>query len=514
MTHYRCGVRTRPVLVAATAAALVLASCTPSDGDDPAPSGSTSSGTPDAQSAPEGFEDYYTQELDWEQCGAGYECATAEAPVDWADADSGSIELGLKRLPATGDKQGSLLVNPGGPGASGITFVTDARSVFGQPLQEAFDIVGFDPRGVGESAPVVCLDDADKDAALSEDFSDDQAGIDALEESLKEWADACEENTGDQLAHVDTQSAARDMDMLRSALGDEELNYLGFSYGTQLGATYAGLFPETAGRLVLDGAIDTTLTSDEISAEQAVGFENALRAYVEDCQSGADCPLTGDVDAGMEQIHDLLERAYDDPLPTDSDRDLTQTLMFYGIALPLYSQGNWPLLTEAVDEAVTQGTGSTFLYLADFYNDREPDGSFSTNSSEAFRAINCLDDAGNPDMDFMDEQAAEIEAAAPTMGEFFTYNGLTCWDWPYAAVDQEFDLAAAGAPPIVVVGTTNDPATPYVWAEGLADTLDSGVLVTYDGEGHTAYGSSNSCVSDAVESYLVDGDVPEDGLTC
>lgn len=508
---------TRPTLLAASAAAiaLILAACSPAaDETTPDEPSSATSVVPADEGAPEGFEDYYAQAIDWEACDAGYECATATAPTDWSNPDSDPIDLGIKRLPAIGEKQGSLLVNPGGPGASGISFVTDARSVFGEPLQQAFDIVGFDPRGVGESAPVECLDDAAKDEALSEDFSDDEAGLAAMQESLEEWADACDANTGDQLGHVDTQSAARDMDMLRSALGDEGLNYLGFSYGTQLGATYAGLFPDRAGRLVLDGAIDTTLSSDEISAEQAVGFENALRAYVEDCQSGAGCPLTGSVDDGLAQVHDMLERAYDSPLPTDSDRDLTQSLMFYGIALPLYSQGNWAILTQAITEVVETGTGSTFLYLADTYNDREPDGSFSTNSNEAFRAINCLDDTGNPDMDFMDQQAEEIEAAAPTMGEFFTYNGLTCWDWPFAAVDQEFDLAAAGAPPIVVVGTTNDPATPYIWAEGLADTLDSGVLVTYEGEGHTAYGSSNECVSDAVEGYLVDGQVPDDGLTC
>lgn len=504
---------TRPTLAVASAVALslVLAACT-AGGDSANPTGVTPSSAADG--APDGFIDYYTQDVVWEACGSGYECATLTAPTDWADPDSEPLDLAIKRLPALGERQGSLLINPGGPGASGISFVTQARATFGQPVQEAFDIVGFDPRGVGDSSPIVCLDDADKDRALSEDFANDEQGRAAMQESLEEWADACDENTGDQLGHVDTQSAARDMDMMRSVLGDAKLNYLGFSYGTQLGATYAGLFPQNAGRLVLDGAIDTTLNSDEISAQQAVGFENALRAYVADCQSGADCPLAGDVDAGMAQVHDLLEQAFDDPLPTDSDRDLTQSLMFYGIALPLYSQGNWPRLTEALTEAVQEGTGSTFLWLADIYNDREPDGSFSTNSAEAFRAINCLDDAGNPDMAFMEEQAAEIEAAAPTMGQFFTYNGLTCWDWPVAEVEPAFDLAAAGAPPIVVIGTTNDPATPYVWAEGLADTLDSGVLLTYEGEGHTAYGSSNACVSDAVEGYLVDGDVPEDGLTC
>ncbi|ROS76618.1 alpha/beta hydrolase [Cellulomonas sp. PhB143] len=500
---------------------VVLAGCTPAGKDqNPVdPSSGTASSAPGSDAAPAGdgaptgFESYYTQDLAWKKCGGGFECATAAAPISWDDADSGSIDLALKRLPASGDRKGSLLTDPGGPGASGVEFVGDAKSLFGDPVRESYDIVGFDPRGVSGSSPVRCFDDARKDESLSKDFPETDAGLADLRTELKAWADACQKNTGPQLATVDTQSAARDMDMLRAALGDGTLTYVGFSYGTQLGATYAGLFPDRVGRMVLDGAIDTSLDADEISAQQAVGFENALRAYVKDCQTGK-CPLTGSVDDGMAQIKDLLDGALDDPLPTDSDRDLTQTLMFYGIALPLYSKANWPLLTQALTEAIDKGTGTTFLLLSDYYNDRNPDGSYTGNSAEAFRAVNCLDDPGNPDMAFMDAQAKQIEAAAPTMGEFFTYNGLTCADWPEAPVKKDFDLHAKGAAPIVVVGTTNDPATPYVWAQGLAKTLDSGRLLTYQGEGHTAYGSSNSCIGDSVDDYLVDGTLPAEGKTC
>ncbi|PJJ77509.1 alpha/beta hydrolase family protein [Sediminihabitans luteus] len=522
-THYRYGVSmrtSRPATVAVVVAALVtalLAGCdAPGKEQTPTldPSASSTQGADPLAGAPAGYESYYGQTLEWESCGGGYECTDADAPISWQDPDLGSIQLALKRLPASGDRQGSLLINPGGPGSSGVEFVTSAASIIGDRVKGAYDLVGFDPRGVGGSAPVKCLDDADKDASLSASYPHTTEGIAAMADDLEAWAQACDENTGEQLATVDTQSAARDMDMLRAVLGDEQLHYLGFSYGTQLGATYAGLFPQTVGRMVLDGAIDTTLDADEISAEQAVGFENALRAYVTDCLGGRACPLSGSVDGGMQQIRDLLDRTLEDPLPTDSDRDLTQSLTFYGIALPLYSKANWSLLTNALSDALEDGDGSTLLYLADFYNDRQPDGSFSSNSAEAFRAINCLDDRGNPDPDFMAEQAEEIEAAAPTMGEFFTYSGLTCADWPVPEVEQQFDLHASGAAPIVVVGTTNDPATPYVWAQGLAKTLDSATLVTFEGEGHTAYGSSNDCVGDAVDDYLVDGTVPKDGLTC
>jgi pimeloyl-ACP methyl ester carboxylesterase len=503
----------RATVAALLGGALLLAGCT-TPAKEQAPVRS-SEAAPVTAGAPDGFEDYYAQELEWTECGS-FECATADAPMSWHDPDAGSIELALIRTRAEGEKIGSLLVNPGGPGGSGTDFVRSASSRFGQPLRDGFDIVGFDPRGVQGSTAVTCFDDARKDESLSMDFDlGSDAGLAAMADEARAWGEACAENTGELLGQVDTQSAARDMDMLRAALGDNELHYLGYSYGTQLGATYAGLFPDRAGRLVLDGAIDTSLSSDEISRGQAVGFENALRAYVTDCQAGAECPLSGSVDDGMRQVRAVLDQAYERPFPTsDPDRVVTQTLAFYGVAVTLYDEASWPMLTQALDEAVNEGTGDVLLYLADFYNDRTSDGSFATNSSEAFRAVGCLDDPGDSDPDAMRASAAEIEAAAPTMGTFFTYGGLVCADWPAPQAEPEFDLHAEGAPPIVVIGTTNDPATPYVWAEGLADTLASGVLVTYEGEGHTAYGRSNGCVADAVEKYLVDGEVPQDGTTC
>jgi pimeloyl-ACP methyl ester carboxylesterase len=506
--------RTAALTAATLTVALLLGACAPSPKSQ-SPAGTASTGsTATGEDVPAELAEYYGQTLVWEDCGGGFECTTATAPLSWQEPAQGQIELALKRLPASGEKIGSLLTNPGGPGGSGIEYITSMGGSIGEPVREAYDVIGFDPRGVGASTPVVCLDDAAKDVALSKAYDDTDAGRAQMSADLKAWADACAQNTGDLLGHVDTQSAARDMDMLRAVLGDEKLNYLGFSYGTQLGATYAGLYPEKVGRMVLDGAIDTTLTSDEVSAQQAVGFENALRAYVEDCQAGKGCPLTGDVDDGMKQVRALLDQTAERPLRTASERRLTSTLAFYGIALPLYNSESWGALTQGLDLAINDDDGTLLLGYADLYNGRNTDGTFKDNSAEAFRAINCLDARGNPDPEFMAEQAAEIEKAAPTMGSFFTYGGLTCVDWPYPVVDQEFDLHAKGAAPILVVGTTNDPATPYVWSEGLAKTLDSAVLLTWEGEGHTAYGRSNACVEDTVDSYLVDGKVPEDGKVC
>lgn len=463
--------------------------------------------------APKGYEDYYGQSLEWTECGEGFQCATASAPLSWHDAGAGSIEIALKRIPASGQKVGSLLVNPGGPGGSGVDFVGDPAR-FGQSLRSSFDIVGFDPRGVGQSTPVKCYDDAGKDEFLSKDYPYTPEGLAERQQAVRDWGRACAENTGPLLGNVDTQSAARDMDMLRGALGDDKLHYLGFSYGTQLGATYAGLFPDRSGRLVLDGALDTTLGSDEVALQQAEGFESALRAYVTDCQTSSDCPLTGDVTSGLQQIQAIVEDAEPNPVPTSSGRVVTKKLAFYGVAVTMYDEASWSFLTRALQEVLWEGTGDDLLYLADVYNDRSEDGTFKSNSEEAFRAINCADSRAEEDMDKMQQLAEQIEQAAPTLGESFGYSGIECTDWPYPPAEQEFDPAAEGAPPIVVVGTTNDPATPYRWAESLAKTLSSAVLVTYEGEGHTAYGRSNTCIADAVEDYLVEGTVPEDGLTC
>lgn len=458
---------------------------------------------------------FYEQTVDWSDCGSGFECADIEVPFDWDDPAADTITLGAKRYPASGEKQGTVLINPGGPGGSGVEFVQYVPFLFGQPLLENFDVLGFDPRGVGESSPVSCLTDAERDVSDAKTYTPDDAGLAEMRADAKTFGEKCLENTGPVLGEVDTQSSARDMDVIRHVVGDEKLNYLGYSYGTQLGATYAGLYPENVGRMVLDGAIDLRLSDHEMSLQQAVGFENALTAFVDDCLASGSCPLTGTTDEALAQVTGLLDQILANPMPTgDPARPLTQTLAFYGIAQPLYSQQLWGQLTDALDSAISDGDGSGLLASADSYNSRNTDGTYADNQGEAFRAINCLDSRTEVDMATLDAEADEIEAEAPTVGQFFTYGGLGCADWPFPQAEKTGDLAASGAAPILVVGTTNDPATPYVWAQGLAEQLESGVLVTYEGEGHTAYGQSNSCVLDTVDEYFVDGTVPDEGLVC
>src|SRR5690625_3064457 len=404
----------------ALVALLVLVGCSPPPRHQAPVTPATPPAVPD-DVAPE-LADFYTQVPQWTECG-DLQCADVRVPLDWDDPAGAEITVAIARVAASGTKVGSLLLNPGGPGGSGIDLAEQAVAVFGDRLFESFDIVGFDPRGVGRSHPVECLDDAGKDALFTRDF--DYSTADGFTEALEAWEKygaACATSTGPLLGHVDTISAARDMDVIRAAVGDETLTYLGYSYGTLLGATYASLFPERAGRLVLDGALDPTLDGHTLNLGQARGFENALRAYVEHCQSQSDCPLTGSVDDGLEQISELVERARRSPLTTsDPARGPTATMLFYGIAVTLYDDRTWFLLTEALREALGTGEASTFLFLSDFYFDREPSGEYTTNQIDAFHAINCADGRADADPEQLRAEAAEILGVAPTLGEFFGY---------------------------------------------------------------------------------------------
>ncbi|MFE6963933.1 alpha/beta hydrolase [Agromyces sp. NPDC057679] len=496
----------------ALAAVLALSACVPSFLEPSAPVS-----TPTGEEVSAELEPFYTQVLEWERCGDGMGCTTAKAPLDWNDPSAGEIDLALVRHAASGEKVGSLLVNPGGPGGSGYDFVLDSLDyAVGEPLQERFDIVGFDPRGVGRSSAVACYDAAEMDDYLygivpAERGSDEW--IEAVGSAAADFGAACDENTGALLPNVDTESAARDMDLLRAVLGDEQLNYLGFSYGTFLGATYAELYPEKVGRLVLDGAIDPSASDFEVSKAQSVGFERALDAYLEDCLASDDCPFDGTVDASRDEIGRLLASVDQSPLRGSDGRMVGADTLLTAIIYPLYSADSWPYLSDML-EATMLGDADPALAFADGYNGRNPDGTYLDNSTEAFRAINCLDYTYQSDVAVMREKAEAIAEAAPTIGPYMGYGDLSCVNWPYQSDRERAEIHAEGAAPIMVVGTTGDPATPYEWAVALADQLESGVLVSYEGEGHTAYNKSNSCVNGAVESYLIDGTVPASDPEC
>jgi pimeloyl-ACP methyl ester carboxylesterase len=484
-----------------------------------APSRVESTSQPTGEEVAAELEEYYHQVLRWDPCGNGMQCTVARAPMDWANPADADIELALVRSPASGAKLGSLLVNPGGPGGSGYDFVLDSVDyATSDRLQARYDIVGFDPRGVGRSSAVSCYDDP----AFLDEFNygiipgtpgSDQWIADVAAANA-EFAQACLTHTGPLLEFVDTVSAARDMDLLRAVLGDEKLNFLGYSYGTFLGATYADLYPEKTGRLVLDGALDPSTTDFDVTRTQAVGFENAFRAYLADCVTRGDCPLGGSsVDAAMQRTAALLSQLAVTPIPAPDGRMLGSSAMFIAIILPLYDQGTWHLLDDLFTEVFAGETTMAFL-LADAYNSRDPGGTYRDNSTEARMSINCLDYVTEVTNESMRAEAALLAEAAPVFGPVMSYGGTLCEAWPFPATRERVKIDASGSADILVIGTTNDPATPYVWAVALADQLENGHLVTYEGEGHTAYTTGNPCVLGVVDAFFIDGTVPDSDPHC
>lgn len=501
-----------PLTAAAAVLALLLSSCSaPSQ----APDVTTSADAEVVGDVPADLSDFYTQVVTWTSCNGGFQCAEVEVPLDYDKPKKDSVKISAIRLPATGKRQGAMLVNPGGPGGSGVNMVKDgAKSYFSEKLRGAYDVVGFDPRGVQRSAGVKCLDDAQMDKArqVSYDLFTD-AGLAKAEADMKTQDALCAKNSGPVLGHMDTVSAAKDMDILRAVVGDKKLNYMGFSYGTKLGATYAEMFPDRVGKFSLDGALDPSLDIDQVSMGQAVGFENALRAWAKYCLGTQDCPLSGTVDDAMAQIRNLNDVYSATPQQTPEGRVVTGTEFAGALAFGMYSTDLWEPLAGALKQA-SAGDASGMLMLADFSADRDSDGKYNSNTAAAFSAVNCLDYSMNSDPAHMREQAELLKKAAPTFGELLAFSGLSCKYWPFPSTGKPAPISATGAGPILVVGTTGDPATPYQWAEALAKQLDSGVLVTWKGEGHTAYGRSNECLTTVVDAYFVDGKVPAAGTSC
>lgn len=495
-----------------------------------APGGGSGSGAPATQAPEPALEPFYAQQIDWGACDEGgtqgFECGTAEVPLDYADPEGETVAIALKRLPAEGEERGALFVNPGGPGGSGYDYAEAAHSAVGDAVREHYSVVGFDPRGVGRSDPIECLDTAAMDDYLGEDLQSEggdadpaevtDAGLADIEESHRSFAEGCEERGGDLAMNMGTESVARDLDVLRAAVGDEQLSYLGASYGTLIGATYADLFPERVGPMVLDGALAPDLTQLEASVEQARGFETALDAFLADCAGQSDCPLSSggsagasDEAAGAEQLEELFADAGRAPLATDDadGRELGRARAELGVLSALYSESSWPELRSAL-AAAQDGDGTPLLQLGDRLYERGDEDAY-LNSTSALVAVNCSDAPSPRDAGAYRDAAAEAERDLPLFGASFAWSAMTCAYWPEEAVADQPDLTAEGAAPILVVGTTRDSATPYEWSERLADRLDSGVLLTRDGDGHTGYRMGDTCIDDAVESYLLDGTAPE-----
>lgn len=530
----------RPALALAAAVCLAVSACGYPGAGRAAPSatGAATSGA-SAAPVPAGLEPFYSQTVSWAPCedDDGFQCATVSVPLDYKDPAGRTISLALKKLPASGTSPiGSLFVNPGGPGGSGIDLVSQGAHAFSADLRAHYDIIGFDPRGVGASTPLTCLSPEEikqvaqdpagtQDApAAKEAEAPEEESAQAALDSGRQAAEPCERHTPvpGLIDHMDTGSVARDLDVLRGLVGEERLTYLGTSYGTYLGARYAELFPGKVGRMVLDSAQDPAVEYARLRIDQAAALERTLRAYVEHCQKGGACPLSGGVEAGTAQLRDFFDRADAAPLPTS-----TQGVTIDGatarnaVGQTMYDETLWDRLTSALTAAIKDGDGTELAALSAPVTEegQDPEAAASKEAAQAangpaINAVDCLDYPVRGDQAQWDAQAAQTRKVAPTLGEGLSYPDAFCQGWGHHSDHVPAAVRAQGAAPILVVGVTGDPATPYEWAQSLASQLESGHLLTVRGNGHGAYMRMGSCVSSAVDVYLLRGELPEPGATC
>ena len=387
-------------------------------------------------------------------------------------------------------------------------------------LQAAFDVVGWDPRGVGRSSAVKCYDAPELDQfifGLPAAPRGTQEWIDEVTQSSIDFGQACLENTGELLQFIDTQSTVHDLDMLRAVVGDEKLNYLGYSYGSDIGSYYVENFPDKVGRLVVDGATDSSISVFEVGLTQTAGFQLALENYIAACPDmfGDECPFQNGLDAALATIRGYYDKYDATPIPGADGRMMDAGVIDIAMSMALYSQESWPFLNDLFTE-VGDGETDTAFFLADYYYSRDTDGTYADNSLEAFLAIYCVDYPVETDPAVLAEQEVLLQQASPTTYRPSPPTGdLTCINWPYQYIGPGIQaLTGAGAPPVLVVSTTGDPATPYEWGVALADQLESAQLITFNGEGHTAYGQGNRCIVSTVDDYLLKGIVPTKDPDC
>lgn len=504
-------------LVAALGSALLLSGAV--GGTAPAAAGALAS--PAAQPADDAaaLAPFYGQVLAWTTCETDTQCAWLTVPLDYADPSGETIRLRLSRIRATGpaaQRQGSLVVNPGGPGASGVEFAPIVANYIAPTVNEQFDIVGFDTRGVGRSSPITCMTGQQTTTFLRTDPAPDTPA-----EERRLWSVAGRIGTGclamsPAIArHVGSDNTAKDMDILRATLGDPQLNFLGFSYGTYLGTLYAEQFPATVGRFVLDGALDPTLDVMQVSEGQNRGFQLAMTRFAQDCAKRRSCPWRGNASTVLTGINRLLAKIDRTPLPTHTGRPLVVAEAITALFTSMYSPTSWSGLRLALRQAKV-GDGLGLQSIADFASDKIGPDRYSSNMASAFPAISCWDSAPAPDFAGLRAAARQWsqDARVPDMASAMSWGNAPCSQWFGHGPRQPGPAVSSTTAPILVVGTTYDPATPYAWARALASQLTTSTLLTYRGDGHTAYGGGSGCINRAVDAYLLGGTMPAAGTVC
>jgi pimeloyl-ACP methyl ester carboxylesterase len=448
--------------------------------------------------------------LAFTNCGSKRECAKLVVPLDYANPTNGeTITLNVKRRKAASDSVGPLLVNPGGPGAAGSGMVDNAPGYFSAKILTNFDVIGWDPRGTGKSAPVECIDNLDDLYGLdpSPDTPEERA---ALKQADDAFAQGCVARSGRVLPFISTQESARDMDMIRRALNVEKISYLGFSYGSELGATYATLFPTRVRAMVIDGAVDPTASYTEGALQQNIGFEKALEAFLANCVANSKCPFNRGAETGK-AFDDLMAELDANPLKSAIGRpSVNQGVAYFGVATALYTERLWPTLAAALASA-EKGTGTGLLDLYDNYTQRDdPD---AKHFFDAFIAISCADDPGPKTAEELRAFNATVASAAPHLGKLAASEEPTCWKLAIKPPKPAVTITGKGAGPILVVGTTGDAATPLEGTRKMAASLEGGELLTVTANRHTGY-SANACARSAVDTALVELEMPPPNTVC
>ncbi len=493
-------------------------------------------GVPAAAATPPGLDEFYGQAPTWGPCAPfavtasdrerfadpAYDCTTVTVPLDYAAPDGETAQIALLRRKATGERIGSLFTNPGGPGSSGMSFLPSLavgllpEGEAPSPLTERFDLIGFDPRGVGASEPVIdCETDAERDEARVDlDVDGSPAGVAAREAEAQEFVDRCVARVGiDVLANVGTRDVVRDLDVLRDALGDAQLSFLGYSYGTFIGAKYAEAFPANVRALVLDGAVDPAQSAVEGAVAQNAGFQLAFEAFAAACAAQAECPLGTDPAGWSTAFQALVRPLYDTPLPTGDGRVLGYDDALTGAIQALYSEQLWPALAQGLVE-LTEGQGRVLMLLADLYESREEDGTYS-NSLEAFPVISCLDEDRVTDPAVFLEIDTRARQVAPFAddGRGPSAARSSCAFWPVPPTTEPQLPDVEGLPPVLVISVTGDPATPYEAGVRLAEQIGARLL-SVEGNQHTVALTGEPCVDDIVNAYLIDLALPDGTASC
>jgi pimeloyl-ACP methyl ester carboxylesterase len=506
-----------PVAIPSTSA---TGPATPSS--PPASGGPTTTPGPASTDHPKELDRFYTQSVSWTSCGdsSNHQCAKVKVPVDYSKPAGDTFSLALRKAPATDPSKrlGSMLINPGGPGGSGVQYAEYAAFVFSKELRSAYDIIGFDPRGIGASDAVACLTNQQMDLLFADDPTPDTA---AERHKLLSDADtiakSCATSGGERVRHMSSTEVAKDMDIIRALVGDPKLNYYGVSYGTFLGALYADLFPKRVGRFVLDSAMSPNQTDVQQTQYDIQGFESSMNAFVAWCVKRDDCALGRDPKAAADKIVALLDRIDRQPLRTSKGglTSIGEGWVNFAIFMCLYSNTSWPTLNRGLAQAIGQGTGDILLTYASQVVERDPQGKYADSSYlQAMIPVRCTDWPRTGDAAALEAERRKLQAAHPLWARLTGELYDSCKAWPAPGRQPTGKTIGQGAAPILVIGNLRDPATPIGGTRQLARDLASGVLVTSNNDGHGTYLSGNSCIDRVVDDYLVAGAVPKNGKAC